>query len=272
MDPSRTYTLLTALICGPILTFATHGTDQDLVQRMLTCKGSRQGSMSVVFSGLISIPMVLLFLTIGTALYAFYLHHPDLKLLLPARQDQIFPHFIVHQLPIGVRGLVIAAVFAAAMSTTSSAIGALALVAVIDGVKRLKPGPEDRARDLRLSRIMTAVMGALLIAVAIGFEKVSKSLLDMGLEVMTYAYGALLGVFVLGRLTTSRGSDRGNVAAMLVGVGAVLGVRFGVNRDHVVIAWPWFTVIGFGVTLGLGAAFPTGVTPSAYRGASAPPR
>ena len=272
MDPARTYTLLTALICGPILTFATHGTDQDLVQRMLTCKGSRQGSMSVVFSGLISIPMVLLFLTIGTALYAFYLHHPDLKLGLPAKQDQIFPHFIVHQLPIGVRGLVIAAVFAAAMSTTSSAIGALALVAVIDGIKRLKPAPEDPARDLRLSRIMTAVMGVLLIAVAIGFEKVSKSLLDMGLEVMTYAYGALLGVFVLGRLTTSRGSDRGNVVAMLAGVIAVLGVRFGVNRDHVVIAWPWFTVIGFGVTLALGASFPTGATSSAYRGASAPPR
>jgi len=268
MSPAKTYTLLTALICGPILTFATHGTDQDLVQRMLTCKGSRQGSMSVVFSGLISIPMVLLFLFIGTGLYAFYLHHPDLKLLLPARQDQVFPHFIVHQLPVGVRGLVIAAVFAAAMSTTSSAIGALALVAVIDGVKRLRPGPEDPARDLRLSRIMTAVMGALLIAVAIGFEKVSKSLLDTGLEVMTYAYGALLGVFVLGRLTTSRGSDRGNVAAMLVSVATVLGVRFGVNRDHVVIAWPWFTVIGFAVTVLLGAL----TTSSSYRGASAPPR
>jgi phage shock protein PspC (stress-responsive transcriptional regulator) len=89
---------------------------------------------------------------------------------------------------------------------------------------------------------------------------------------MTYAYGALLGVFVLGRLTTSRGSDRGNVAAMLAGVLTVLGVRFGLNRDHVVIAWPWFTVIGFGVTFALGAAFPAGTTSSAYRGASAPPR
>ncbi|MBV8882095.1 MAG: sodium:solute symporter [Planctomycetaceae bacterium] len=257
VDPSmslaRTYTLLTALVCGPILTFATHGTDQDLVQRMLTCKGSRQGSMSVVFSGLISIPMVLLFLYIGSALFAFYSHHPDLRAALPARQDQVFPHFIVNQLPIGVRGLVIAAVFAAAMSTTSSAIGALALVAVVDGLKRFQKGPDDPARDLRLSRVMTAVMGALLIVVAIGFEKVSKSLLDMGLEVMTYAYGALLGVFVLGRVTATRGSDRGNVVAMLVSVATVIGVRFGVNRDHVVVAWPWFTVIGFAVTFALGA-------------------
>jgi len=265
---AKTYTLLTALVCGPILTFATHGTDQDLVQRMLTCKGSRQGSMSVVFSGLISIPMVLLFLFIGTCLYAFYVHHPDLKAALPERPERIFPHFIVSQLPIGVRGLIIAAVFAAAMSTTSSAIGALALVAVVDGLKRFRTGPEDPALDLRRSRIMTGVMGALLAAVASGFEKVSQSLLDMGLEVMTYAYGALLGVFVLGRLTTTRGSDRGNVVAMLASVIAVLAVKFGVNRNGVVIAWPWFTVIGFAVTVALGALSRS----SSCRGASAPPR
>jgi SSS family transporter len=276
LDPSlsltKIYTILTALICGPILTFATHGTDQDLVQRMLTCRESRQGSRSVIFSGLISIPMILLFLFIGTSLYAFYFNHPDLRAALPARQDQIFPHFIVHQLPAGLRGLVIAAVFAAAMSTTSSAIGALALVAVVDGIKRFQKGPDEPARDLRLSRIMTAVMGALLVGVAIAFEKVSDSLLNLGLEVMTYAYGALLGVFVLGRVTRTRGSDAGNVAGMLLSVAVVLAVKFLINRQEIRIAWPWFTVIGFGVTFALGALFPGRATSSAYRGASAPPR
>lgn len=265
VDPSlslaTTYTLLTALLCGPVLTFATHGTDQDLVQRMLTCKGSRQGSLSVVFSGLISLPMVLLFLFIGTALFAWYAKHPELRPPAGIRQDQVFPYFIVHELPIGVRGLVIAAVFAAAMSTTSSAIGALALVAVVDVWKRLRPAPEDPGKDLRLSRLMTAVMGGLLIAVAIGFGS-ATSLLDLGLEVMTYAYGALLGVFVLGRLTTTRGSDRGNVGAMLAGVAAVLAVRFGVNRNGVVVAWPWFTVIGFLTTLGIGSLFSPAAAPA----------
>lgn len=259
IDPSlslsKTYTLLTALICGPILTFATHGTDQDLVQRMLTCKGSRQGSLSVVFSGVISLPMVLLFLFIGSSLFAFYAQHPGLKPPATITQNQLFPYYIVHQLPLGVRGLVIAAVFAAAMSTTSSAIGALALVAVVDVLKRWRPGPEDPAKDLRLSRIMTGMMGLILIVVAIGFGAARQSLLDLGLEVMTYAYGALLGVFVLGRLTTMRGSDRGNVVAMLVSVVVVLAVRFGVNREKVIIAWPWFTVIGFAVTFGIGALF-----------------
>jgi SSS family transporter len=265
----RPYTLLTAAIGGPILMFATHGTDQDMVQRMLTCRDSRRGSRSVVWSGIVSIPMVTLFLFIGAALFSFYHQHPDLRAALPEKPDRIFPHFIVHQLPIGLRGLVIAGVFAAAMSTTSSAIGALALVVVVDGVRRLKPGSVDAAAELRLSRAMTLVMGALLTAVAIGFQRVNDSLLNFGLEVMTYAYGSLLGIFCLGRLTRARGHDRANVFAMAAGVAAVLSVKFGVNREKVLIAWPWFTVIGFAVTFGLGALFPIS---SAYRGASAPRR
>jgi SSS family transporter len=273
IDPSlgfdKEFTLLTAAICGPILMFATHGTDQDMVQRMLTCSDSRRGSRSVVLSGVVSIPMVTLFLFIGAALYAYYHHHPELRAALPDRQDRIFPHFIVHELPVGLRGLVIAGVFAAAMSTTSSAIGALALVAVVDGVRRLRPRSGVASADLRLSRIMTFVMGALLTVVAIGFQRVPGSLLNFGLEVMTYAYGSLLGIFCLGRLSRARGCDLGNVLALAAGVAAVLGVKFGVNRDKVLIAWPWFTVIGFAVTFVLGGIFPT---PSAYRGASAPPR
>jgi len=265
IDPSlgfdRNYTLLTAAIGGPILMFATHGTDQDMVQRMLTCSDSRRGSRSVVLSGVVSIPMVTLFLLIGAALYAFYSHHPDLRAALPDKPDRIFPHFIVHQLPIGLRGLVIAGVFAAAMSTTSSAIGALALVAVVDGVRRFFPAsgdaesaPED---ELFLSRVMTAVMGALLTVCAIAFHSVNDSLLNFGLEVMTYAYGSLLGIFCLGRLTRGRGNDGGNVLALAAGVAAVLSVKFGVNREKVVIAWPWFTAIGFAVTFALGALFRT---------------
>lgn len=274
LDWGKSYTLLTGLVCGPILMFATHGTDQDMVQRMLTCRESRQGSRSVVMSGIVSLPMVTLFLAIGTALYSFYQHHPELRLILSeAKPDSIFPHFIVHEMPVGLRGLVIAGVFAAAMSTTSSAIGALALVMVVDGWNRLWPPGADPRANLARSRIMSAVMGGLLVAVAIGFEKVNDSLLNIGLEVMTYAYGSLLGVFCLGRLTSTRGTDRGNVAALLAGVGAVLAVKFGVNRPgDVRVAWPWFTLIGFGVTSAVGALFSAPATASGYRGASEPPR
>jgi SSS family solute:Na+ symporter len=256
LDLTRTFTLLSCFIGGPILMFATHGTDQDMVQRMLTCRESKEGSRSVILSGVISLPLVLLFLFIGTCLYTFYLRHADLAAALPredgfVRLDRVFPFFIVHQLPTGLRGLVMAAVFAAAMSTTSSAIGALALVAMVDGVKRFRKGPGDPRRDLLLSRILSALVSVALVGVAIGFQK-APSLLNAGLEVMTYTYGALLGIFCLGRLTRTRGDDRANVAAMLLGVGIVMILKF---QTHV--AWPWFTVAGFLATFATGALLPT---------------
>jgi SSS family transporter len=272
VDPTRNFTVLTAILGGTLLTFATHGTDQDLAQRILTCRGSSQGKRSVILSGIINLPMVMVFLLIGTALYAFYFHHPELQALLPAKQDRIFPHFIVHQIPTGLRGLILAAVFAAAMSSTSSAIGALASVAVIDVYKRIDRRPSSAGRDMLISRIMSAVMSAILVAVAIVFERFSDSLLNEGLAVMTYAYGALLGVFFLGRVTTGRGSDRGNVIAMAVSVYAVLAMKFNTllfpwlavaGRDHVPalfekpVAWPWFIVVGFVVTLAVGVLFKT---------------
>jgi len=256
-DLTRSFTLVSCLIGGPVLMFATHGTDQDMVQRMLTCKGGSQGSRSVVWSGIVSLPLQLLFLFIGVGLFAFYAQHPDLESHLPRdpagalRRDYLFPHFIVHQLPAGLRGLVMAAVFAAAMSTTSSAIGALALVAMVDGVKRFRKSPGDPGGDLRTSRLLSAGVSAGLIAVAIGFRS-APSLLEAGLEVMTYTYGALLGIFCLGRLTRARGSDRANVVAMLLGVGIVMMLKFETR-----IAWPWFTVAGFLATFAAGALLPT---------------
>jgi len=178
----------------------------------------------------------------------------------------------VHQIPVGLRGLVLAAVFAAAMSSTSSAIGALASVAVIDVYKRIVRRSDDARRDLFVSRIMSAVMSAILVAVAILFERISESLLKEGLAVMTYAYGALLGVFFLGRVTKRRGNDAGNVAAMAVSVYAVLALKFNtllfpclaiVSRAEVPrlferpLAWPWFIVVGFAVTLAVGTLFRT---------------
>jgi SSS family transporter len=253
-DLTLNFTVLSSLVGGPILMFATHGTDQDMVQRMLTCRESRQGSRSVILSGVVSLPLVLLFLFIGTCLYVFYLRHAELAQGLPmkdgaVRADYVLPHFIVHQLPTGVRGLVMAAVFAAAMSTTSSAIGALALVAMVDGVKRIKPGLQNPVLELRLSRLLSAAVSVALVVMALLFRN-SPSLLNTGLEVMTYTYGALLGIFCLGRLTASRGHDQANVAAMLLGIGVVVALKVRTS-----VAWPWYTVAGFLVTFLSGALF-----------------
>jgi SSS family transporter len=277
IDPTVPFTLPASLLGGMLLTFATHGTDQDIAQRVLTCKEGRQGTRSVILSGVINLPMVLLFLFIGTCLFAYYRHHPELSAALPADpatgaplQDRIFPHFIVHQLPAGVRGLVIAAVFAAAMSTTSSAIGALTSVAVVDVWKRWAGGADDPRRDLRMSRIVAGGVSVALIGIAIGFERISRSLLSEGLAVMSYCYGSLLGVFFLGRITAGRGSDRGNILAMIAGIYTVCALKanslffpLGLFAESAPplfdkpVAWTWYIVFGFAVTLAVGACFPT---------------
>ncbi len=249
ISPTKAFTLWTALLASPVLTFATHGTDQDLAQRMLTCKGAIDGKRSVILSGILNVPMVLLFLFVGTALFAFYAEHPDPG--LPEKADRIFPYFIVTQLPAGVRGLVLAAVFAAAMSTLSSAIGALTSTATIDVYKRYLRPARDERHYLKASRCIAVLMAAGVVAVAI-VAKSSESLLNLGLEIMTYAYGALLGVFVLGRVTRRRGSDGGNAFAMVLSVIVVIAVKFGTA-----IAWPWFIVAGFLTTFGVGVLFRT---------------
>ncbi len=256
----RPFTLLAALIAAPVFTLATHGTDQDLAQRMLTCRGALDGKRSVILSGILNVPMVFLFLCVGTALSVWYGAHPDPS--LPAQADRVFPHFIVTRLPVGVRGLVIAAVFAAAMSTLSSAVGALSSTATVDVYRRYLRAGADETHYLRASRVISALVAAGIVGVALGVKD-NPSLLNLGLEIMTYAYGALLGVFVLGTVTR-RGSDAGNVLAMAAGVGAVIAAEnaqaaaaaFGLTLAHG-IAWPWYTLIGMSVTVGIGFLFPS---------------
>lgn len=297
LDLSVNFTLASSLLGGMLLTFATHGTDQDIAQRVLSCREGRQGARSVILSGVINLPMVLLFLFIGTCLYAYYFHHADLRAGLPVdeatgalKQDRVFPHFIVHELDPGVRGLVLAAIFAAAMSTTSSAIGALTSVAVVDVYQRYVRRGADPRRDLAVSRMVAAGISAALIVIAIVFERRSRSLLNEGLSVMSYAYGALLGVFFLGRATRRRGSDAGNLLAMAAGICTVLALKFNTllfpalavfERSDLPpdlrtlfskpVAWTWYIVFGFGVTLAVGALFRTAPPRPVPPGAGAPP-
>jgi hypothetical protein len=138
---------------------------------------------------------------------------------------------------------------------------------MVDGVKRWRPGLKDPARELRLSRLLSAGVSLGLVLMALLFRD-SPSLLNTGLEVMTYTYGALLGIFCLGRLTTSRGHDVANVAAILLGIGVVMVLKFRTS-----IAWPWYTVAGFLATFLGGALFsapPGRLTSAASRSGDAP--
>ncbi len=211
-DFSKTYTFWSGLIGGAFLTTATHGTDQLIVQRLLAAKSELQSKAALLFSGIVVFCQFSLFLTIGAMLFVFYRLYPPATAF--ARADVIFPTFIVNSLPAGVRGLLIAAILAAAMSNLSAALNSLTSTVVVDFYSRLFPTSTEEHR-LSLSRKITVVCGAILFGVAL-LARHGGKVIETGLAIASVAYGALLGVFLLGVLTR-RATESGAMAGMLIG-------------------------------------------------------
>src|SRR5215467_7300018 len=158
------FTFWAGIFGGTFLTMASHGTDQLLVQRLLTCKNQKDSQKAIIVSGFVVLFQFALFLFIGVMLYAYYKFFPMTGTL--ASNDEIFPKFIVERLPHGVSGLVIAAIFAAAMSNLSGSLNSLASTTVIDFYKPLiNPHASDEYL-LKLSRWLTATWGIVLIVIA----------------------------------------------------------------------------------------------------------
>jgi solute:Na+ symporter, SSS family len=240
---TRNYTFWAGIIGGAFLTTATHGTDQLMVQRYLCCKTPRQATAALLSSGVVIFAQFVLFLLIGIMLFAFYHHFPT---LLPdtvrSRPDRVFPHFIVTQLPIGVIGLVIAAIFAAAMSTLSSSLNSLAATAMTDFYRPLAKGERSDAHYLKVSRWLTAGWGVAQIVVAVIAINMEKRVVDAVLAVASFTNGPILGLFLLTVLTKRIGS-----------VGALIGVCTGIAVMTAVwftqkISWQWYVLIGSTVT------------------------
>ncbi|KPL19347.1 MAG: hypothetical protein AMJ92_03410 [candidate division Zixibacteria bacterium SM23_81] len=240
--------LLVGLVNGCIQTFAALGTDQDLAQRMLTTKRTREAQKSIVLTGIIDFPLVMLFLSIGTLLFVFYHFYPDPN--LPAQTDRVFPFFIMTQLPVGLRGLLIAGVLAAAMSSTDSALGALSSSAVVDIYKPYIRKKATEKHYLRASRWFVVLFCAILVAIAIACRNV-EGVLWLGLRIVGFTYGGMLGVFLLGVLV-KRGSNLGNIMAMFSSVVVTLIIFKLEPVLH--ISWPWIVVIGMLWTFVLGYA------------------
>ena len=239
-DPKAIYTLWAGLLGGVALTLATHGTDQFLVQRLLSAKSAKDASKGLVLSGFIVFAQFTLFLLIGVMLYTFYQHTPLPRPL--GRNDEVLPLFVVTSLPQGISGFIVAAIVAAALSPS---INSLAATTVNDFyLKYVRPNA-DEATLMRVSRRATIAWGAAQIAVAIGAEFVTRSVLDAGLSVLSLAAGPVLGAFLVGVLSRRAGS-RG----MLTGMAAGIVVLFIVWYTGAV-AWTWFAFLGASVTAGI---------------------
>ncbi|PYT03057.1 MAG: sodium:solute symporter, partial [Acidobacteria bacterium] len=237
------FTFWAGFLGGTFLTMASHGTDQLLVQRLLTCRDKRDSQKALVFSGFVVLFQFALFLMIGVMLSAYYKFYPLTTTL--TSNDEIFPTFIVQRLPHGVAGLVIAAIFAAAMSNLSGSLNSLSSSTVLDLYRPLVNPDDTDEHYLRLSRWFTAAWGVVLIAIAV-VARGWGSVFTAGLTIASLVYGPMLGAFLLGVLTR-RANQTGVMAGMAVSLAFMLGVKF-----YTTVAWTWYVLIGTIVCVAVG--------------------
>ena len=236
-DLSVPFTFWAGLLGGTFLTMASHGTDQLLVQRLLTCRNKRESQKALILSGFVVFFQFALFLTIGVMLYVYYKFYPLTTKL--ASNDEIFPAFIVQRLPHGISGLVIAAIFAAAMSNLSGSLNSLSSSTVMDFYKPLlRPRASDEDL-LRLSRWLTAAWGFVLIGIAI-LARSWGSVFVTGLTIASLVYGPMLGAFLLGVLT-----KRANQLGVMAGMGCSLVCMLVIRIEFAAaVAWTWYVLFG----------------------------
>jgi len=236
LDPRSVYTLWAGLVGGVAITLATHGTDQYLVQRLLSGRSSRQASAGLVLSGFIVFAQFVLFLLIGVMLFAYYQHAPVPRL---GRNDEILPRFIVSSLTGGAAGFIVAAIVAAALSPS---LNAMAATTVNDFYRRYVNPRADEPTLMRLSRRATVAWGLVQLLVALGAQWMERSVLDAGLAVLSLTAGPVLGAFLVGVLTRRVGEG-----AMLVGLAlGMAAVAWGWWSGAV--AWTWYAFLGSAVT------------------------
>ncbi len=239
-DPQRVYTFWAGLIGGIALTLATHGTDQFLVQRLLSARSGRQAAAGLVLSGFIVFAQFTLFLIIGAMLFTYYQHTPLPRPL--ASNDEILPLFIVTALTPGAAGFIVAAIVAAALSPS---INALAATTVNDFYRKYVRPDADEETLMRVSKRATVFWGVAQIGVALGAQYVTKSVLDAGLGVLSLAAGPVLGAFLVGVLGSRVGS-RAMLGGMLAGT-AVVAWLWATGS----CAWTWYAFAGASVTSAL---------------------
>jgi len=239
---TSTYTLWSGVLGGAFLTTASHGTDQLIVQRLLSARNARQSQIALLSSGVVILFQFSLFLLVGTMLFVLYRLFPPTVAF--TRTDTIFPTFVVTRMPHGASGLLISAILAAAMSNLSAALNSLSSTTIVDFYARLRPNSTERHR-VQLSRIAVVGWAALLFGLAL-LARHGGKVLEMGLSIASVAYGALLGVFLLGVLTRTA-SERGAMVGMVCGF--VLNLYLWLCTG---ISFTWYVLMGSVTTFVIG--------------------
>ncbi|MBP2708412.1 sodium:solute symporter [Microbispora sp. RL4-1S] len=273
---TSTFALPTAIIGGAIFAMASHGSDQLIVQRILSTPNLRDSQKAMIGSGVFIVFQFAAFSLVGALLWSYNQGRTFAELGL-ASSDNLYPQFILHALPVGVSGLLVAGILGAAMGSLSSALNSMSNSTVSDVIHGfLRRAPSDRTM-LRLARVMTLVWAALMAVFASAFSDSTGNVYLTGLAIAGYTYGALLGAFLLGRLVR-RAGELDSVIAFLVTVAVmtyvVRGVRIDVTAHGTTtsagIAAQWLVPLGVIVTLVVGGVLSLFHRPPAPVPAGAP--
>jgi SSS family transporter len=263
LDLSRPYTFWAGLLGGTFLAMASHGADQLIVQRLLACRGLRDAQKALIGSGVAILLQFAVFLSIGVALFSFYGGRPIAGSgLHPAAfhsSDEIFPAFIVQQLPPGLSAYLIAGIFSAAMCSEASALNSLASALAHDVVGPVFGAQRIEGRSgLWLGRALTLLWTVLLAALAIGFSGMGQGQpgVQVALGLVSVTAGGLLGAFLLARYArrARQGDAIASVATSALVVFAIwLGAKGWIDWPGARgLAWPWYSFLGSVLTVGTG--------------------
>jgi Na+/proline symporter len=236
---TKPYTFLAGLIGGCFLTTASHGTDQLVVQRLLSARNERESRLALFASWLVIFTLFTLFLLIGALLFVYYKEN---QLTPPNPLDRIYPRFVWEKLPVGAAGLVMAAILAAAMANVSAALNSLSSATVVDFF-----GRKEGAQQMGLARWGTVAWAVVLIGIGL----VARSwgpVLESGLSIASVTLGILLGVFLLGVLT-QRVSENAAIFGVIIGLVVIVWVKLETK-----IAFTWWVPIGAMTTFIAGCA------------------
>jgi len=243
-DLKEQYTFWAGLIGGMVLNTATHGADQLMVQRYLSARSQRQAAGALIASGFVVFAQFALFLLIGAALFVFYRDFPPSNLVKDIAKDREFAYFIVHYLPTPLLGIVVAAVFSAAMGTLSGSLNASAATTVNDIYRPLVRSANER-HLLWVSKFLTVVWGIGQMAMALGATHLQENVVVNALAIASFTTGIVLGLFLLGIFT--KVPQPAALTGLLAGLVAVSYAKFGTS-----LAWPWFALVGSSTVVSTG--------------------
>lgn len=246
---TKSYTFWSGLIGGAFLTTATHGTDQLMVQRYLCGDSPSAARKALLVSGVVVFAQFALFLLIGVMLYVFYNGYAANEMTAflvdgRVRADRIFPHFIVNHLPTGVTGLVIAAIAAAAFT---SSLNSQAATTMADFYMPMTEGKKSQKQYIAASKLFTALWGVVQITTGMfAAFYLTRSMVDQVLDIQSFTNGVILGIFFLGTFT-KRVQSKAAIVGILAGAAVMLYVKFGTA-----VSWQWYVLIGSLTTFAVG--------------------